>query len=94
MSNLEVHHKQFRSRSGHDSEETLITLCAKCRANVHVYNNWKRKDSRFEETWARRTQVPPERRRLEEDRARAEAWAGSLGYETGLWTAWRMARLI
>jgi hypothetical protein len=26
MSNLEVHHKQFRSHSGHDSEENLITL--------------------------------------------------------------------
>ena len=26
MANLEVHHKQFRSRSGHDSEENLITL--------------------------------------------------------------------
>ena len=27
MSNLEVHHKQFRSHSGHDSEENLVTLC-------------------------------------------------------------------
>ena len=26
MSNLEVHHKQFRSHSGHDSEENMITL--------------------------------------------------------------------
>jgi hypothetical protein len=26
MSNLEVHHKQFRSHSGGDSEENLITL--------------------------------------------------------------------
>jgi 5-methylcytosine-specific restriction endonuclease McrA len=25
MSNLEVHHKRFRSHSGHDSEENLIT---------------------------------------------------------------------
>ncbi|MGA7047672.1 MAG: HNH endonuclease signature motif containing protein, partial [Candidatus Sulfotelmatobacter sp.] len=25
MSNLEVHHKQFRSHSGDDSEENLIT---------------------------------------------------------------------
>src|ERR1700692_4169739 len=25
--NLEVHHRQFRSHSGHDSEENLITLC-------------------------------------------------------------------
>ena len=28
MSNLEVHHKQFRSHSGDDSEENLITLCS------------------------------------------------------------------
>ncbi len=35
MANLEVHHKQFRSRSGHDSEENLITLCATCHAEVH-----------------------------------------------------------
>jgi 5-methylcytosine-specific restriction endonuclease McrA len=27
MSNLEVHHRQFRSHSGHDSDENLITLC-------------------------------------------------------------------
>ena len=36
MSNLEVHHKQFRSHSGHDSEENLITLCSACHASVHV----------------------------------------------------------
>ncbi len=35
LSNLEVHHKQFRSHSGHDSEENLITLCSACHANVH-----------------------------------------------------------
>ena len=35
MSNLQVHHKQFRSRSGHDSEENLITLCFTCHASVH-----------------------------------------------------------
>ncbi len=34
-SNLEVHHKQFRSHSGHDSEENLITLCRRCHAEVH-----------------------------------------------------------
>lgn len=27
MSNLEVHYKEFRSQSGDDSEENLITLC-------------------------------------------------------------------
>jgi ATP-dependent DNA helicase RecQ len=35
MSNLEVHHQQFRSHSGHDSEENLITLCAVCHAGAH-----------------------------------------------------------
>jgi 5-methylcytosine-specific restriction endonuclease McrA len=27
MSNLEVHHRKFRSHSGSDSKENLITLC-------------------------------------------------------------------
>ena len=35
MSNLEVHHKQFRSRLGDDSEVNLITLCAICHASAH-----------------------------------------------------------
>ena len=35
MSNLEVHHKQFRSHSGSDSEQNLITLCAACHSRVH-----------------------------------------------------------
>jgi 5-methylcytosine-specific restriction endonuclease McrA len=35
MSNLEVHHKQFRSHAGHDSEDNLITLCTLCHANTH-----------------------------------------------------------
>ena len=35
MSNLEVHHKEFRSRLGDDSEENLITLCTACHANAH-----------------------------------------------------------
>jgi len=34
-SNLEVHHKQFRSHAGHDSDENLITLCSTCHASVH-----------------------------------------------------------
>ena len=33
MSNLEVHHKQFRSHSGDDSEENLITLCTRCHSS-------------------------------------------------------------
>lgn len=36
MSNLEVHHKQFRSRSGDDSEDNLITLCHACHNITHA----------------------------------------------------------
>jgi ATP-dependent DNA helicase RecQ len=35
MSNLEVHHKEFRSHSGADSGENLITLCAVCHGRAH-----------------------------------------------------------
>jgi 5-methylcytosine-specific restriction endonuclease McrA len=35
MSNLEVHHKIFRSHTGNDSKANLITLCAACHASVH-----------------------------------------------------------
>jgi 5-methylcytosine-specific restriction protein A len=35
MSNLEVHHREFRSHSGSDSEENLIALCVACHARVH-----------------------------------------------------------
>ncbi len=35
LSNLEVHHQQFRGHSGADSEENLITLCVTCHATVH-----------------------------------------------------------
>jgi 5-methylcytosine-specific restriction endonuclease McrA len=35
MSNLEVHHMKFRSHSGADSEENLITLCTACHAKKH-----------------------------------------------------------
>jgi len=35
MSNLEVHHQQFRSQSGEDSELNLITLCNDCHARLH-----------------------------------------------------------
>jgi 5-methylcytosine-specific restriction endonuclease McrA len=35
MSNLEGHHKEFRSHSGDDSEQNLITLCSACHASVH-----------------------------------------------------------
>ncbi len=35
MANLEVHHKEFRSHSGDDSEQNLVTLCAACHATAH-----------------------------------------------------------
>ena len=35
MTNLEVHHRQFRSHCGHDLEENLITLCDLCHSSVH-----------------------------------------------------------
>jgi ATP-dependent DNA helicase RecQ len=35
MSNLEVHHKEFRSQAGDDSDQNLITLCVRCHAGVH-----------------------------------------------------------
>jgi 5-methylcytosine-specific restriction endonuclease McrA len=34
-SNLEVHHKEFRSQGGDDSEQNLITLCTGCHSIVH-----------------------------------------------------------
>ena len=36
MTNLEVHHREFRSHSGSDSEENLITLCSGCHARAHL----------------------------------------------------------
>src|SRR6516162_4909973 len=35
MQNLQVHHKQLRSRLGDDSEENLITLCNDCHGLMH-----------------------------------------------------------
>ena len=35
MSNLELHHKEFRTHFGHDSEENLITLCTQCHTLIH-----------------------------------------------------------
>jgi 5-methylcytosine-specific restriction endonuclease McrA len=34
-SNLEVHHQEFRSHSGDDAEQNLITFCAACHAKLH-----------------------------------------------------------
>ena len=35
MTNLEAHHQQFRSHSGADSEDNLITLCTDCHSSMH-----------------------------------------------------------
>ena len=35
LSNLEVHHQQFRSHAGDDAEENLSTLCSTCHARAH-----------------------------------------------------------
>src|SRR5207245_1683095 len=35
MVNLEVHHQEFRSQGGDDSEENMITLCAACHSLIH-----------------------------------------------------------
>ena len=35
MTNLEVHHMEFRSHSGDDVEQNLITLCSACHSIVH-----------------------------------------------------------
>jgi 5-methylcytosine-specific restriction endonuclease McrA len=35
MQNLQVHHLKFRSQSGGDEEQNLITLCAECHERAH-----------------------------------------------------------
>jgi 5-methylcytosine-specific restriction endonuclease McrA len=36
MTNLEIHHQQFRSHSGQDHEDNLITLCNGCHSATHT----------------------------------------------------------
>ena len=36
MTSLEVHHQQFRSHSGEDTEDNLITLCTNCHSSIHA----------------------------------------------------------
>ena len=36
MSNLEVHHLEFRSHAGEDVEHNLITLCHNCHTMLHA----------------------------------------------------------
>jgi len=40
MWNLEIHHREFRSHSGDDSELNLITLCTGCPAQTHGAGNF------------------------------------------------------
>jgi 5-methylcytosine-specific restriction endonuclease McrA len=35
IQNLQVHHLKFRSHSGGDVEQNLITLCAECHEQTH-----------------------------------------------------------
>jgi 5-methylcytosine-specific restriction endonuclease McrA len=35
MQHLQVHHLKFRSQSGGDLEQNLITLCAECHVRIH-----------------------------------------------------------
>jgi 5-methylcytosine-specific restriction endonuclease McrA len=35
MQNLQVHHLKFRSQSGGDVEQNLITQCTECHARRH-----------------------------------------------------------
>jgi 5-methylcytosine-specific restriction endonuclease McrA len=35
MQNLQIHHLRFRSQSGGDVEQNLITLCAECHEQTH-----------------------------------------------------------
>ena len=50
MSNLEVHHGQFRSHSGDDSEENLITMCTACHAIAHTTEKAERAGTKCKES--------------------------------------------
>jgi len=51
MSNLEVHHQEFRGHAGADTEQNLMTLCAACHSAIHrghrpLANDWSVQFSR------------------------------------------------
>ena len=39
MWRLQIHHKDFRSHLGSDSEENLITLCDECHRRIHRHQD-------------------------------------------------------
>ena len=39
-SQLEIHHQRFRSQSGKDAEDNLITLCHDCHSELHSANQY------------------------------------------------------
>ena len=42
MQCLQVHHLKFRSQSGGDEEQNLITLCAECHEQVHRKTGYRK----------------------------------------------------
>ena len=42
LRNLQVHHKEFRSRLGDDSAQNLITLCVDCHRTQHIFEKCAR----------------------------------------------------
>jgi 5-methylcytosine-specific restriction endonuclease McrA len=52
ITNLEVHHQQFRSHSGSDQEENLITLCSGCHSSLHRRLRFSQKARRVRESSA------------------------------------------
>ncbi len=42
MQQLQVHHLKFRSHSGDDVEQNLITLCAECHEQMHRKANGRK----------------------------------------------------
>lgn len=49
MQQLQVHHLEFRSHSGSDVEQNLITLCVGCHDRVHHNLDLKSLASNFKE---------------------------------------------
>jgi 5-methylcytosine-specific restriction endonuclease McrA len=41
LRNLEVHHVEFRSHSGEDSKDNMITLCTGCHRRIHFDDSYQ-----------------------------------------------------